>query len=330
MREDQFRAAISSRTDEFQLIHRALETNYQMWVSSLKDHRFESRLLQLFSNRQVMMLIILLTKSTAENAVKHRFLEKFSLSRDMRNHPEKEHQLTIQCLIHYLRSIRIDGCNLSEEHVSRLYETYAIDHRSTAEMRLGQLCKFLGDLFHGGDALFQKSPAATENQQYLVTLAMKEKSLDRSSSFDHDLDLETCCILLNLFHHRLPASYQLLWCSLATEDDIRLFFMRVRTFRHSTFAVMEIDRMHHRLRELVLNEQDELTRQGDAHGSVYYFSRELTSRNGLRPYHITATDHSLSQTSSRLRDLFRRNNFVPPQIQIICGAPGIGKSNSIR
>ena len=330
MQEDPFRTAISSRTVDFQLIHNALETNYQVWLRSLESRRGKSQLLQLFSNRQVMMLIILLTKSTAENAVKHRFLEKFSLSGDMRNHPEKEHQLTIQCLIHYLRSIRIDGCNLSEAHVSRLYETYAIDHRSTAEMRLDQLCKFLGDLFHGDDALFQKNPTATEKQQYLVTLVMKEKTLDGSSSFDHDLDLETCCILLNLFHHRLPASYQILWCSLATEDDIRLFFMRVRTFRHSTFAVMEIDRMHHRLREIVLNEQDELTRQGDAHGSVYYFSRELTSRNGLRPYHITATDRSWNQTSARLRDLFRRSNFVPPQIQIICGAPGIGKSNSIR
>ena len=326
MREEQFRAEISSRTDEFRLIHSALETNYRMWVNSLKDCRYESPLLQLYSNRQVMMLIILLTQSNADNTVKHRFLGKFSLSRDVGNHQEKEHQLTIQCLIHYLRCIRIDGCNLSNEHVSSLYEKHAIDYRSPAGNMLDQLCEFLGDLFQSSDALSQTHPTTNEKQQYLVTLNMKEKTLDGSSSFDHDLDMETCCILLNLLHHRLPASFQILWCSGATEDDIRLFFMRVRTFRHFTYAVLEIDKMHHRLREILLNEQDALTRQSDAHGPIYYVSRELTSRNGLRPYHVTAADRNAGQTLTRLRDLFRRKNFVPPEIQIICGAPGIGKS----
>ncbi|CAF4504199.1 unnamed protein product [Rotaria sp. Silwood2] len=171
-----------------------------------------------------------------------------------------------------------------------------------------------------------------ENQQFLITLNSQEQIQDKIKiDNDIDIDMDTFCILLNIFNDRLPADYQILWCSISTDDDIRLFFSRVRTFRYLTFVVMDIDKMHHRLRELLLNEKDSLAKQSEPHGPIYYFSRELISSNkGLRSFYIRPQYRNPSQTYSQFMSLLRRNNFSSPQIQIIYGTSGVGKTHRIK
>ncbi|CAF4209710.1 unnamed protein product, partial [Rotaria sordida] len=331
IREDRLKRVIKTRTENLELIYRALETAYKMWIKNLERYRQDSRLLNLFSNRQIMILIILLTTSTTQNQIKCHFLEKFSLSKDVINHKEKELKLTIQCLIHYLRSLKMHDCDLSENNISYLYETYKITPNSNVETSLEKLSKFLQELFNNGRELLKKNPSINENQQYLVTPNMMRHNTSEKISLEHDLDMETCCILLNLFNDRLPSVYQILWCSIASEEDIRLFFARVRTFYYLIFVIMDIDKMHHRLREFLLNEQDELTRQEQPHGPVYYFSRELTtSRKGLRPFHITPKYRNSSQTYTQLIRLFEQNDWTQPHIQIIYGNAGIGEFISFK
>jgi hypothetical protein len=176
-----------------------------------------------------------------------------------------------------------------------------------------------------GNELMEKRLIIDENQQYLVTLDSKQRSIDKNS-VEYDLDINTFCILLNIFNNRLPSSYQILWCSIATTEDIQLFFSRIRTFRYLIFVIMDIDKMHHRLREFLLNEQDLLTREQEPHGIVYYFSRELTiSRNGLREFHIPTQYKNPNQTYKQLIALFQKQEFVLPEIQIIYGKAGIGE-----
>ncbi|CAF2053256.1 unnamed protein product, partial [Rotaria magnacalcarata] len=329
LREDRLKRVVKTRTENLELIYRALKTAYDIWITNLERFRQDSRLLNLFSNRQIMILIILLTTSTTQNQIKCHFLEKLSLSKDIINHKGKEQNLTIQCLMHYLRSLKIRDCELSEVHVSRLHETYKIASNSNVETSLKKLSEFLRDLLKNGRELFRKNPSINENQQYLVTPNAMRHTTDKIP-LEHDLDMETCCVLLSLFNDRLPSVYQILWCSIATEDDIHLFFLRVRTFHCMIFAVMEIDKMHHRLRELLLNEQDTLTRQEQPHGPVYYFSRELTTnRRGLRPFHILLKHRDPNQIYTQIVRLFGEHNCAQPQIQIIYGKAGIGKTHRI-
>jgi len=85
--------------------------------------------------------------------------------------------------------------------------------------------------------------------------------------------------------------------------------------------------MHHRLRELLLNEQDSLAKQSDPHATIYYFSRELTlCKKGLKPFYIVPKYRNPSQTYAQLISLLRRNNFPSSQIEIIYGTAGIGMS----
>jgi hypothetical protein len=292
-----------------------------MWIRDLEKYRHESRLLKLFSNHQIMIMIILLTK---QNKVQRKFLEKLFSSENLDNHKEKQFKLTIHSLIHYLQSLRINDCDLSEDNVIHLYEKYKIEHGTPTDISLKQLCQFLKELFNNGKELLTKNPTNNENQQFLVTLNSIERTSD-TIKVENDFDMNACCILLNIFNDRLPADYQILWCSISTEDDIRLFFSRVRTFRNLTFAVMDIDKMHHRLKELLLNEQDSLTKQSEPHAPVYYFSRELTSsRKGLRLFYVSPQYRNPSQTYSHLITLLRQNNFPSPQIQIVYGTAGIG------
>ncbi len=294
-------------------------------MRNLESHREANPLLNLFSNRQIMILIILLTTSTTQNQMKIHFLEKLSLSKNVINNKEKELKLTIQYLTYYLRSLKINNCDLSETNVLRMYETYKIESNSNAETGLKKLSQFLQDLFQNEEEFFHQNNITHGNQQYLVTPNTMRQTTEKIP-LEHDLDMDTCCILLNIFNNRLPSVYQILWCSIATEDDIHLFFSRIRTFCSLIFVVMDIDKMHHRLREVLLNEQDELTRREKSHGSVYYFSRELTtSRRGLKPFHILPRYRDSHQTYRQLVGLFRDNNLIQPQIQIIYGTAGIGE-----
>ena len=321
--EQQLELSIKNRTKYFELIYRNLETDYDMWIKYLEKYRQESRLLKLFSNHQIMIMIILLT---TQNEIQRKFLEKIFLTDNLDNQKDKQVQLTISFLSHYLQSLRINECDLSDNNTTHLYNKYKIEYGTPTDTSLKQLCQFLKELFNNGKELSTKNTTINENQQFLVTLNSIERTSEKVK-FQNEFDMDTYCILLNIFTDRLPADYQILWCSGSTEDDIRLFFSRVRTFRCLTFVVMDMDKMHHRLREFLLNEQDSLAKQSEPHAPVYYFSRELTScRKGLRPFIITPKYRNRSQTYSQLMTLFRRNNFSPPpQIQMIYGTAGIGR-----
>ncbi len=290
---------------------KTLQTRYDVWIKNLKIYRDRFSLLKLFSNRQIMFLIILLRTSTSPDSIRNRFLKNLFSFKDQNNEEDK---LSIQCLIHYLRSLRIYPCNLSDDHIFNLYKRYPIDSYSGIDICLEKLSQFLTDLFSNQQELFRTNE---ENQQYLVKLNPIEQD---------DFDMNTCCVLLNIFHHQLPASYQILWCSNISDEDIYLFFSRIRTFCSLTFVIMDIDRMHHRLREILLNEQDLLTREQKSHGIVYYFSREfMTSRKGLREFQIPAYYTDLKQTFTQLITLFQKHQSTLPSIQIIYGIAGIGK-----
>ncbi|CAF1573843.1 unnamed protein product [Rotaria sp. Silwood1] len=194
-------------------------------------------------------------------------------------------------------------------------------------MCLQQLCHFLNAFLANNTELSRHSSTENENQQYLVALNPLEETPLR-----HDLDMDTCCILLNLFQNRLPSFHQILWCSTTTEDDIHLFFSCVRTFHDLTFVIMNIDKMHHRLRELLLNEQDSLARLQQPHGVIYYVVRgSIINRKNLRSFQIHPKHRDPHQTCAQLLTLYRQNyDSVQPQFEIICGASGIGKTHHIN
>ncbi|CAF1245410.1 unnamed protein product, partial [Rotaria sordida] len=334
--EQELKQEIEDRTKYFQAKFTKFEVDYEIWTKDLEESRCRSPLLKLFSNHQIMIMFILLTISTIENEVQRKFLEKLFLLENLKNHIEKQYNITILCLIHYLQSLRIKNSNLSKENIIKLYDKYKMEyHHSKNEdlqlQNLQKLCSFLEDLFNKGKELFEKNENINENQQFLITSNSREQIQDKKIEIENDFDLDTCCILLNIFNNRLPADYQILWCSISTEDDIRLFFSRVRTFSYLTFVVMDIDKMHHRLRELLLNEQHSLAKQSERHGTIYYFSKELiSSRKGLRPFYIKPHDRNPLQTFSKFKELFKEYNYPLPNIHIIYGTAGIGKTHRIK
>jgi hypothetical protein len=313
-RNAQLEHAVKIRTDNLEFVYDKLNEISKNWTQNLEKYRQECSLLKLFSNRQIMVLIILLR--TSPNSIRSRFLKKLYSFRNLNNQTEEEYQLTLQCLKHYLSSLRLQ----QSDDLANIYQKHQIEPGSSTESCLKKLCLFLQDLFHNGNELMERRGMIDENQQYLVTL----NSIEKNSSTD--LDMNTFCILLNIFNNRLPASYQILWCSIATIEDIELFFSRIRTFHYLIFVIMDIDKMNHRLRETLLTKQDLLTRDKVQHGTVYYFSNELTtSRNGLREFHIPAKYRIPNQTHKQLLTLFQRDKLAQPQIHIVYGAAGIGE-----
>jgi hypothetical protein len=317
--DQQLQEAIRIPTDRFKLICRSLETNYDIWLQNLIRYREENPTLKLFSNRQIMIMIILLSTG---NPIKRHFLEKLYSSIRLDNHHEKELKLTLQLLSHYLHALRINDSDLSEDNISRLYEAYKIQPGTNPEMCLQQLCQFLQALFTNEKKLSPQNSMINENQQYLVNLNTLDEVPHR-----HNLDIDTYRILLNLFQNRLPSFHEILWCSSATEDDIHLFFSRVRTFQDSTFVIMNIDQMHHRLHEVLLNEQDVLSRLQEPHGIVYYVARgSVMSRKNLRLFELEPKHRDLHKTYKHLSTLFQQNsNGIRPEFEIICGSAGIGE-----
>jgi hypothetical protein len=325
MAERQLETAIQIQTKTFELTYQMLENKHNLWLRELEKSRQDCCLLKLFTNRQIMIMIILLAAPTSHNKMKRYFLEKLYSSTDINYSQENEVELTVKGLIHYLRSLRLNNCDLSKENLSRLYILYNIESFNDGSEFLKKLSQFLQKLFDNGKELFPNNEISNENQQYFVKLNSTRETTDKVR-IDHDLDIKTCCILLNIFNNRLPSFYQILWCSTATEDDIRLFFSRIRTFHHLTFVVMDIDNMHHRLREQLLNEQNFLIQQQEAHGSVYYFSQEtITCQKDLITFPMEEKHQNPNKTHGLLMRLFKENNDTPPNIEIICGKPGVGK-----
>ncbi|CAF1574698.1 unnamed protein product, partial [Didymodactylos carnosus] len=217
------------------------------------------------------------------------------------------------------------GINLSDEILTQLYDENKIHDGDNIEKCLKRLCEFLNQIFDKDKRLFKNlsSTANNENQQYLVKLSKKILNHNDTNikKIENDFDMETCCILLSIFNNRLPSFYQILWCTIATEDDIKLFYSRIRTFTNLIFVVIDIDKIHHRLRELILNEQDQLSKLQTQHATVYYFSRELTLRRGMKPFIIAPKHKNPHIIQTQLKNL--QNNSVQPQIQIIYGKAGI-------
>ncbi|CAF4692058.1 unnamed protein product, partial [Rotaria socialis] len=90
--------------------------------------------------------------------------------------------------------------------------------------------------------------------------------------------------------------------------------------------------MHHRLRELLLNEQDSLTRLEEPHGVIYYVARgSIMNRKNLRPFQLDCNHRDPHQTYTHFLTLCQQNSSsVQPQFEIICGAAGIGKTHHIN
>ena len=197
--EQQLIEIIQERTNDFERIYRGFQIDYDRWIKDLEEYRHNNRLLKLFSNRQVMIMIILLTTPSKQNPIQRQFLEKLFSSDDRQFHS------TIVCLIHYLQSLRINDCNLSIDNITTLYEKHKIEPGPSTDISLEKLCAFLKEVFNNGKELFMKKSMNNENQQYFITL---ERTNDR---IENDFDLDTCCILLNIFNDRLPADYQILW-----------------------------------------------------------------------------------------------------------------------
>lgn len=307
---EQLQEIIVKRTKHFESISNRLVSDYDRWIEDLEKYRYENPLLTLFSNRQITIMILLLTIPTVTNSIQQLFLEKvFSC--------KNQSKRTIECLTHYLQSLTITDCDLSEKNINSLYERHKINTGSKTDTSLKALSSFLHELYNAERELFSKHSVHTENQQYIVML---------NSDVNDDFDRDAFCILLNIFHDRLPADYQILWCGSASQDDIRLFFLRVRTFPALTFAVIDIDHMHDRLRTFLWHEQDSLTNQHEPHGIIYYFTKEFISgRKGLRPFYVPPSYRNPTATYSEFVRLMHSQQKILPQINIVYGIAGIGK-----
>ncbi|CAF5138873.1 unnamed protein product [Rotaria sp. Silwood1] len=300
--------AIYNRIQSLELIYNSLKTTYDMWIENLKKYRQECSLLKLFSNREIMIIIILLRSSNAENSNRNRFLKKLFEFKNFKNQNEEEKILTIRCLEHYFRSLRIPHVNLTTDHLAELYQRHNIDAGSNTDVCLRKLTTFLKDILEHGGKIFPQEEIHDENEQFIVNIN-RPVSNPNQISFSNDFDLTMCCILLNVFKNQLPSSYQILWCSNTTEEDIHLFFSRIQAFPSLTFVIMDIDKMHHRLREILLKEQDSLTRERIKHGRVFYFSRELTTtRKGLREFKLPAEYKNSQQSCKHLMNLLNESS----------------------
>ncbi|CAF4340709.1 unnamed protein product, partial [Rotaria sordida] len=126
--EQELKQEIEDRTKYFQAKFTKFKVDYEIWTKDLEKSRCKSPLLKLFSNHQIMIMFILLTTSTIENQVQQKFLEKLFSLEDLKNKIEKQYNIIILCLIHYLQSLRMNDCNLSKEDIIKLYDKYKIKY----------------------------------------------------------------------------------------------------------------------------------------------------------------------------------------------------------
>ncbi|CAF4523413.1 unnamed protein product [Rotaria socialis] len=321
--------AIRNRIQSLETIYISLKVAHDRWTQCLKKHRESCRLLKLFSNHEIMTLIILLRTSNGLNSVRIRFLKQIFEFKTLNEQQDAEEQkFAIHCLEHYLRSLRISQEDLNIDH---LYDKYQIKPDTNVDLCLTKLSKFFEDVFQNNEKILQEIRMHDENEQYIVHINRSYALATDKASFSHDFDINTCCLLLNIFQNQLPASFQILWCTNSTEYDIDLFFSRIRTFPSLTFVIMDIDKMQYRLREILLNEQYALTQQQAKHGRVFYFSRELTiTRKGLREFPIPTQYKDPYASYHHILNLFKRHNIKLSEIHTVYGTAGIGKTHRIN
>lgn len=300
-----------------------LERNFTDWIDRLEKWRNRNSSFKFFSNRQIMNLIILLIHPTDIHRIKKQLFQKFYSTISINFDDETIIELTIVSLAYYLRSLPIDEIESFESTIEDFYKTCQLQPDANVDACLMQLDHFLQEFFTSTKQTLQKPIQDTEGEQYLVPLNFISRTSERKSS-ECTLDVDIFCILFNLFADRLPSIYQILWCSEINADEIRLFFSRIRTFSNLIFVIMEIDQMHPRLREVLLTEQDLLSKCREPYGIVYYFSRELTTyRRGLKFFQIPSAYRHVRQTYTKLTRLSKK---ILPEIRIICGKEGAGKS----
>ncbi|CAF4759863.1 unnamed protein product, partial [Rotaria sp. Silwood2] len=75
--------AIHIQIQNFQLIYNTLQATYDMWIQNLEKYRQICSLLKLFSNREIMILIILLRTSNAQNSIRNHFLNTLFSFKDL-------------------------------------------------------------------------------------------------------------------------------------------------------------------------------------------------------------------------------------------------------
>ena len=324
---------VQSRTKDFTNESRQLEREYEDWIDRLTKWRNQNDFLKIFSNRQIMNLIILLTSSTKDYRVKHQLFEKlYSLSKIEDEYTNTDiTQLTSLSLAHYLRSLPINENESIENLIEDSLGRYRIEHNISIDASLEELDSFLQKFLPTIKKTLPEPIRDNENEQYLITLNSIHHGSEKTSSiYDDALDIDTICILLNLFSDRFPSTYQILWCSETSIDEIRLFFSRIRTFVNIIFVVMDIDKMQARLREVFLSEQDQLSKYRERHGKVYYFSRELTTyRRGLKLFLIPPTYRHIRQTYTKLNQLSQQTQRMLPDIQVVCGKEGTGNFSNL-
>ncbi|CAF1506481.1 unnamed protein product, partial [Didymodactylos carnosus] len=85
--------AIQTRIQSLELIYNTLKTTYDIWIQNLKKYRHECSLLKLFSNRKIMILIILFRISNAQNPIRNRLLKKLFEFKDLDNKNEEEQKI---------------------------------------------------------------------------------------------------------------------------------------------------------------------------------------------------------------------------------------------
>ncbi|CAF1064818.1 unnamed protein product [Adineta steineri] len=322
---------VQSRTEYFTKIWNRLDRDYNDWIDRLQEWRTKSHLLTLFSNRQIMTMIILLTNSESNRRIKLELFEKlYSYEEEGDYDDENVFEFTQYSLIFYLRSLPINESEPFENSVPAIYDHNTLTHDISVDGSLKYLDHFLNEFLNQSNQTIYKNLSNNESQQYLITLNPKSNTSE-TKQFECTLDLEMFCILLNLFNERLPSASQILWCSTVNEDDIHLFFSRIRTLPNMIFVILDIDKMHPRLREILLNEQDLLTNCREPHGIIYYFSRELTTyRRGLKFFHVPSDSRDVSKTYTKLTQLFEKTDRVPSKVYIICGKQGTGKTHRVN
>lgn len=318
---DLVRNILNRCIQEFESVLKKLEEDQCDWLKILDDCRSKVSVMQLFSNRQIMILLILLTKSDDKNQTKRDFLKTLDYTTETNRMDDKQQELlTIKCFQHYLKSICTSCQDVSSRSIRRCYAKHRIDQHSDINQALEILSRFVNESFEYNPKNFERGISHYQNQQYLVTSSTKE-SINQTETY---LDVNTFSMMIHIFHDYVPSSFQILWCSQVCEEDIRLFFKRIQTFHDKKFILMEIDKLNNRLREVLFNEQYTLQCSSEKYGEVYYFSRELKSIRGLRTYSFA--EQFPSDASHRtIEKILGDDKRKSPQLHVICGKSSVGK-----